>query len=62
MSKAKRKPRPQPPKWYFADNDNCWNCKNRRNCNQCKHLKRQKNEEKRKMKRNLKGTIKMEIV
>lgn len=39
MGKAKRKPRPQPPKWYWLDSDDCWCCKNRNNCNQCKRLK-----------------------
>lgn len=39
MGKAKHKPRPQPPRWYWWDSDNCWNCKNRNNCNQCKRLK-----------------------
>ena len=39
MGKAKHKPRPQPPKWYWLESDGCWNCKNRNNCNQCKRLK-----------------------
>lgn len=42
MSKAKRKPRPSPPKWFFLDNDNCWWCKNRNNCGSCKLLKQWK--------------------
>ena len=41
MGSAKRKPRPQPPKWFFLDNDNCWFCKNKNNCGNCKLLKRQ---------------------
>jgi len=40
MTKNKhRKPRPQPPKWLFLDNDNCWFCKNRNACGGCKILK-----------------------
>lgn len=48
MGKAKRKPRPQPPKWYWWANDGCWACKNRNNCNQCKMLKAQRDDERRK--------------
>jgi len=39
MSRKQRKPRPEPPHWYWLDSDNCWNCKNRNNCNGCKILK-----------------------
>lgn len=40
MSKIKhRKARPQPPRYYWLDTDNCWPCKNRNNCNGCKVLK-----------------------
>ena len=40
MSKnKKRKPRPQPPHWYWLDSDNCWQCKNRNGCGGCKFLK-----------------------
>jgi len=39
MGKAKRKPRPSPPNWYWWDSDNCWDCKNRNNCNSCKRMK-----------------------
>ena len=38
MSKKKifRKPKPQPPKWFWLDIDGCWDC----NCgNNCKRLK-----------------------
>lgn len=41
MGKVKRKPRPQPAKWYWWANDGCYGCKNRNNCNQCKALKEQ---------------------
>jgi hypothetical protein len=41
MGKVKRKMRPQPPKWWMVDNDNCWFCKNRNNCGSCKLLKKQ---------------------
>ena len=36
MGKAKRKPRPDIPRWAWYDRDGCWFCKNRNNCNQCK--------------------------
>lgn len=39
MKCKKRKERPQPPKWYWIDSDNCYACKNRNNCNGCKRLK-----------------------
>ena len=39
MSKKIRKPRPQPPRYYWWDSDNCHGCKNRNNCNGCKRLK-----------------------
>lgn len=35
----KRKPRPEPPKDFFLDTDNCWFCKNRNGCGGCKFLK-----------------------
>ena len=43
MSKIKyRKARPQPPKYFWLDADNCWFCegKNRNGCNGCKVLKK----------------------
>jgi len=42
----KRKPRPEPPHWFFLDGDNCWWCKNRRGCNGCKVLKQVINKKK----------------
>lgn len=36
MGKAKRKPRPSMPHWFWLDQDGCWFCKQRNNCNQCK--------------------------
>lgn len=36
MGKAKRKPRPSMPHWFWLGQDGCWFCKNRNNCNQCK--------------------------
>lgn len=36
MGKAKRKPRPSMPHWYWNGQDGCWFCKNRNNCSQCK--------------------------
>lgn len=41
MSRKKYKQRPQPPRWFWLDTDNCWFCKgkNRHNCNGCKLLK-----------------------
>lgn len=40
MAKAKRKPRPSMPRWWWLDSDGCWWCHNRQNCNSCKTLKR----------------------
>lgn len=61
MGKAKRKPRPQPAKWYWWANDGCYGCKNRNNCNQCKPLKAQKvyerEERERKTMKNIKKSI-----
>lgn len=48
MGKAKRKKRPQPPRWWTLDNDNCWFCKNKNNCGGCKLLKKQRAEERKK--------------
>ena len=40
MKKKYRKPRPQPPRWFWWDNDNCWDCKyNHNKCNSCERLK-----------------------
>ena len=39
MKRENRKPRPQPPRWYWLSTDDCWDCKNRRGCNGCKRLK-----------------------
>ncbi len=36
MGKAKRKPRPAMPRWYWLGQDGCWFCERRNNCNQCK--------------------------
>lgn len=36
----KRKKRPQPPKWFSLDTDNCWFCKNKAGCGGCKIPKR----------------------
>lgn len=37
--KRQRKPRPQPPKYYWYDTDGCWDCPNRNGCSGCKRLK-----------------------
>ena len=37
-----RKARPQPPRYYWWDSDNCWDCNNRNNCGNCKRLKEYK--------------------
>lgn len=57
MSKARRKMRPQPPKWWTLDNDNCWFCKDRNNCNGCKLLKEQRAYENKKQDRKEKRRI-----
>ena len=36
----RRKPKPQPPKYFNYDTDNCYFCKNKNNCGGCKVLKR----------------------
>ena len=60
MSKKKnRKPTPQPPKWFWYDNDSCWNCENRNGCRNCKILKEQKAAEKEKLNKKEKQKIKM---
>jgi hypothetical protein len=38
-TKRKIKMRPQPPKWFSIDTDNCWFCNNRNHCGGCKILK-----------------------
>lgn len=40
MKNKKRKRRPQPPKWFDYNTDNCYKCKNRNGCGGCKFLKR----------------------
>lgn len=40
MKAKKRKQRPQPPKYFNLDTDNCWFCKNRNHCGGCKLLKK----------------------
>ena len=40
MGKAKRKPRPEMPIWYWYGQDGCWFCKNRNNCNSCGVLRK----------------------
>ena len=39
MTSKRRKPVPQPPRWYWWQNDSCWWCRNRSNCGNCKVLK-----------------------
>ena len=39
MTKAKRKPRPAMPEWFWLGQDGCWFCASR-NCNSCGVLKR----------------------
>ena len=40
MSQKMRKPRPQPPKYYWTDSDACYCCKNKNGCNRCKRIKK----------------------
>ena len=51
MKKKLRKARPQPPRWYWLDSDNCWSCSNRNNCSGCKILKKVAAEQKEKQQR-----------
>lgn len=51
MSKAKRKPRPQPPKYAYWDLDGCWFCKKKNACGGCKILKGYVAKQKEKQKR-----------
>ena len=62
MGKAKRKPRPQPAKWYWWDTDNCWDCNHPNNCNQCKRLKQQRAYERGKRERKTMKNIKKSIM
>lgn len=62
MGKAKRKPCPQPAKWYWWDTDNCWDCNHRNNCNQCKRLKQQRAHEREKKERKIMKNIKKSIM
>lgn len=40
MTKRRRKPRPEPPHWFWSDKDNCWDCnRNWNGCSSCKRLK-----------------------
>lgn len=39
MGKAKRKQRPEPPKYFDYVTDNCYKCKYRNGCGGCKILK-----------------------
>ena len=39
MTIKRRKPRPEPPRYYWLDTDNCYCCKNRNGCSGCKFLK-----------------------
>ncbi len=40
MKHKKRKKRPEPPRYYDYDTDNCWCCDHRSGCSGCKRLKR----------------------
>lgn len=51
MGKPKRKPRPQPPGYFWLDVDGYWFCKNKNNCNNCKVLKRQRAKDREEKKR-----------
>ena len=51
MGKARKKPKPAPPRWYWWDSDNCWFCNNRNGCTNCKILKSYVAEQKEKQKR-----------
>ena len=38
MGKAKRKPRPEMPRYFWLETDNCWRCTHRSGCNGCGFL------------------------
>lgn len=61
MGKAKHKPTPQPPRWYWREVDGCWWCEyaiSQKGCSNCKYLKAQRNEEREKRKRKVKNELK----
>ena len=35
-----RKKRPQPPKYFYWDTDNCWFCSRKNACGGCRFLKK----------------------
>ena len=39
MKSKTRKPRPSPPKYFWWDQDGCWDCPDRNRCNSCKRCK-----------------------
>lgn len=36
MGKAKRKPKPSMPRWFWYMMDGCWFCNTPNNCNRCR--------------------------
>ena len=62
MGKAFRKPVPQPPRWYWVDNDNCYCCKNRNNCGNCRSLKKFHAQELEKRKREENKKLRMSVL
>ncbi len=58
MSKAKCKPRPSVPHWWWLDSDGCWWCKNPQNCNGCSFLRKAQKEERRKVIKQNRKTVK----
>lgn len=67
MGKAKRKPRPSMPDWWWGQ-DGCWFCKSRNNCNQCKaarvdakEMRKQKQRKEKREVRNMRVKIPKEV-
>lgn len=54
----RRKPTPEPPKWFWWANDDCWDCNRKRHgCRGCKRLKEMRAEERERRERKEKSRL-----